>query len=319
MSRSVLSLRLPAHLQAKLVHHGYHTVADFDESPLTNDLSQLLTQPELRCLALTAQAQPSAHSAWLLRQQAQAQSYFSTQLSQLDALLGGRGVPLGCITEVFGEPGSGQTELCLRLCLAARLPANLGGLGANSVYIDTVGSFSYCGAARAARSLCLQRPDHSDGIEGIATQATASLLDGIHVFRVYAAHELMALLCSFEQIARQTAGIGLVVLNTVSWPCFVSFASNIARRQAMHAELARILAQIAAKHSVAVVLVSQAKSAAPSRDSSRALLPVPADGDVWARLTANRIALQRQPGSDSFTATLCASTMYPTAETTVEM
>ncbi|KAJ2334993.1 DNA repair protein rad51c [Coemansia sp. RSA 2681] len=307
MSRSVLSLRLPAYLQTKLVQNGYHTVADFGEFPLAEDLSQFLSQAEVRSLELAAEAQPSVHSAWTLRQQALTQSYFSTQLAQLDALLGGRGIPLGCITEITGEPGGGQTELCLRLCLAARLPAAQGGLGVDSVYIDTVGSFSYCGAVRAARRLCVPQPeqvaDAERGSELSAPLAT-SLLDGIHVFRVYAAHELIALLSSFDQIASQVAGIGLVVVNTVSWPFLASFASNIARRQVMHAELARMLSLIASKHKVAVVLVSQAKST-----FGRSNMPSSSmDGDVWARVSANCISLRRRSGG--FDAALSASTMY---------
>ncbi|KAJ2339666.1 DNA repair protein rad51c [Coemansia sp. RSA 2673] len=298
MSRSVLSLRLPAYLQTKLIQNGYHTVADFDETPLAEDLAQFLTQPEVRSLASAAQAQPSAHSAWSIQQQALTRSYFSTQLGQLDALLGGRGIPLGCITEVIGDAGSGQTELCLRLCLSACLPAAQGGLGVNSVYIDTVGSFSYCGAARAAHRL-----------SALPSTLATSLLDSIHVFRVYAAHELMALLCSFDQIASHIAGVGLVVVNTVSWPFLASFASNIARRQALHAELSRMLSQVATKHKVAIVLVSQAKS---PFGRSNLLTSSSMDGDVWARVAANRISLQRH--SNGFDIALSASTMHPTGE-----
>ncbi|KAJ2741973.1 DNA repair protein rad51c [Coemansia sp. BCRC 34301] len=315
MSRSVLSLRLPAYLQTKLIRNGYHTIADLDESSLAEDLSQFLSQSEARSLALVAKAQPSAHSAWSLRQQALTQRYFSTQLCQLDALLGGSGIRLGCITEITGEPGSGQTDLCLRLCLAARLPAAQGGLGVDSVYIDTVGSFSYCGAARAANRLCVPHLGGAAEAERSSRPTTplaTSLLEGIHVFRVYAAHELVALLCSFDEIASRIAGIGLVVVNTVSWPFLASFASSVARRQAMHAELARVLSLIASKHKVAVVLVSQAKSA-----FGRSSMPSSSmDGDVWARVSANRLSLQRRASGDVIVA-LSASTMHSTGETLI--
>ncbi|KAJ2908919.1 DNA repair protein rad51c [Coemansia aciculifera] len=311
MSRSVLSLRLPVYLQTKLIQNGYHTVADFDRHL---DLG-FLTQSEVHSLKCAAGTKLSARSALSLRQQALTQSYFSTQLSQLDALLGGRGIPLGCVTEVTGEPGSGQTDLCLRLCLAARLPAAQGGLGVDSLYIDTVGSFSYCGAARAALRLCAPHHEHATDSE-LSDSLATSLLDGIHVFRVYAAHELSALLCSFDEIASQVAGIGLVIINTVSWPYVASFASSIARRQVMHTELAHKLAQIASKHNVAVVLVSQAKST-----FGRSNIPLSSsssmDGDVWARVSANRIILQRR--SNGVSVVLSASTMHPPGETFVKI
>ncbi|KAJ2783601.1 DNA repair protein rad51c [Coemansia linderi] len=312
MSRSVLSLRLPAHLQSKLIQNGYYTVADFDETPPSDDLSHFLTQSEVCSLASAAQAQPSARSAWSIQQQVLTQSYFSTQLPQVDALLGGRGIPLGCITEITGEAGSGQTELCLRLCLAARLPASQGGLGANSVFIDTVGSFSYRGAKRAAYRLReQQQPERLDSGSELSAM---SLLDGIHVFRVYAAHELVALLYSFDQIASHVAGLGLVVINTVSWPFLASFTSNVSRRQAMHAELARLLTQIASKHKVAIVLVSLAKS---GFGRSTTISSSPMDGDGWARVAANCLSLRRRSGGtdgDGFDVALSASTMHSTGE-----
>ncbi|KAJ2488951.1 hypothetical protein IWW37_004379 [Coemansia sp. RSA 2050] len=309
MSRSVLSLRLPAHLQSKLIRNGYYTVADFDESP--DDLTHFLTQSEMCSLASAAQAQPLARSAWSIQQQALTQSYFSTQLPQVDALLGGRGIPLGFITEITGEAGSGQTELCLRLCLAARLPATQGGLGADSVYIDTVGSFSYCGAARAVyRQSELQRPERLDSGSELSAPSAMNLLDGIHVFRVYAAHELVALLCSFDQIASRISGIGLVVVNTVSWPFLASFTSSVSRRQVMHAELARLLSQIASKHKVAIVLVSTAYGGSSSSSSPM----------VWTQAATNSISLHRHSGgTDSLNIALSASTMYPTGEAFINL
>ena len=58
---------------------------------------------------------------------------FSTGCNSLDNLLDG-GIEAGVITQVYGLPGSGKTQLCHTLCVM--LPPNY-----NAIYIDTEGSF----------------------------------------------------------------------------------------------------------------------------------------------------------------------------------
>lgn len=58
-----------------------------------------------------------------------------------DSILGG-GLAKGEVTEIVGLPGVGKTQLCMQLCVDARLPAAFGGVAGESVYIDTEGSFS---------------------------------------------------------------------------------------------------------------------------------------------------------------------------------
>ncbi|MGC2573684.1 MAG: ATPase domain-containing protein [Candidatus Nitrosopolaris sp.] len=58
---------------------------------------------------------------------------FPTGCKSLDNLLDG-GIETGVITQVYGPPGSGKTQLCHTLCVM--LPSNY-----NAIYIDTEGSF----------------------------------------------------------------------------------------------------------------------------------------------------------------------------------
>ncbi|KAI9500960.1 hypothetical protein BX070DRAFT_229166 [Coemansia spiralis] len=218
MSRSVLSL-----------------AADL-ESDNDSALLKFLTPTEAHRLSAAVMATKAASvdysSAWSRIQQRQTRHYFLTQLDALDTLLGGRGL-------VIGDPGSGQTQLCLRLCIAAQLPAELGGIEMRAVYVDCIGSFSSSGASRAVQSISryCQQSSHEQ------------LLNGVGVFRVYSAHELMALLVSFENIRSQLNNVGLLVINTISWPFLASFPDNVFRRQAMQAEAASLLTRIASKNS----------------------------------------------------------------------
>jgi RecA/RadA recombinase len=58
----------------------------------------------------------------------------STGSKAVDALLGG-GIHTGMITDIYGESGSGKSQLCFTLC------ANTSKYAAKTLFIDTVGTF----------------------------------------------------------------------------------------------------------------------------------------------------------------------------------
>ena len=58
----------------------------------------------------------------------------STGSKAVDALLGG-GMHTGMITDIYGESGSGKSQLCFTLC------ANISKYAAKTLFIDTVGTF----------------------------------------------------------------------------------------------------------------------------------------------------------------------------------
>src|ERR687883_777829 len=64
----------------------------------------------------------------------------STGSGALDDLLLG-GIETQAVTEFYGEFGSGKSQICHTLCTTARQPVESGGLGANTIYIDTEGTF----------------------------------------------------------------------------------------------------------------------------------------------------------------------------------
>jgi DNA repair protein RadA len=64
----------------------------------------------------------------------------STGSGALDDLLLG-GIETQAVTEFYGEFGSGKSQICHTLCATARQPVESGGLDANTIYIDTEGTF----------------------------------------------------------------------------------------------------------------------------------------------------------------------------------
>ncbi|KAJ2578604.1 hypothetical protein GGH19_000338 [Coemansia sp. RSA 1807] len=90
--------------------------------------------------------------------------------------------------------------------------------------------------------------------------------------------------------------VGLLLINSVTWPFLASFPDNILKRQSMHAETARLLTHIASKHNIAVVIVSQAKSTAQPGTTA---LPLSTDGSAWSQVSANSLAVRQAPEDHS--------------------
>ncbi|KAJ2397692.1 DNA repair protein rad51c [Coemansia sp. RSA 2603] len=260
-------------------------------------LQQILTPPEFEQVTALTQTQPFIKSVWTLYEESRRQRAILTQHIDIDALLGRKGLALGQVCEIVGQPGAGQTELCLRLCLSVQISEERGGVGLNAVYIDTSGTFTYSGA-----KLALQRLQFQLGED--ATIVNDQVAERINVFRVHCAQELIALMYQFEKVCESIGNVGLLVVNSISWPFLVSAPENMVQRQFLQAEVARMLSEIAEKHQVAVVVVSQAK--APSENAIGRTM----DGDVWGRISSTRIALSRT--SDGHTVELLGSSMYPT-------
>ena len=64
----------------------------------------------------------------------------TTGCGSLDELLDG-GLETQSITELYGEFGTGKSQLCQQLCLTVQLPEEKGGLDGGALYIDTENTF----------------------------------------------------------------------------------------------------------------------------------------------------------------------------------
>jgi DNA repair protein RadA len=58
----------------------------------------------------------------------------------IDEILGG-GLETQTITEIYGEYGSGKSQLCHQMCVNVQLPVERGGLGGGALYVDTESTF----------------------------------------------------------------------------------------------------------------------------------------------------------------------------------
>ncbi len=64
----------------------------------------------------------------------------TTGSKAVDEILGG-GLETQTITEIYGEYGSGKSQLCHQMCVNVQLPIGHGGLNGSALYIDTENTF----------------------------------------------------------------------------------------------------------------------------------------------------------------------------------
>ncbi len=117
----------------------------------------------------------------------------------LDELLGG-GLESGCITEFFGEFGSGKTQITHQLCVNNFRPAEDGGNEAHSIYIDTENTF---------------RPERIIQMAMAYDLDPTSVLQSIHVARAFNSHHQMLLAEKARDIAKEFP-IRLIIVDSLT-------------------------------------------------------------------------------------------------------
>jgi len=99
--------------------------------------------------------------------------HLTTGSKALDELLGG-GFETQAITELFGEFGSGKTQIAHQLCVNVQLPEEEGGLNGEAIFIDTENTF------RPERILQMAEALGLDGKEALRKIHVASAFNSNH-------------------------------------------------------------------------------------------------------------------------------------------
>ena len=123
----------------------------------------------------------------------------TTGSRSLDDLLGG-GLETKSITELFGEFGSGKTQIIHQLCVNCQRDEEEGGLDGQVVYIDTENTF------RPERIIQMAMGYDLDPEE---------VLKNIHVARAYNSHHQMLLIDKAKEVAKENR-IKLLVVDSLT-------------------------------------------------------------------------------------------------------
>ena len=122
--------------------------------------------------------------------------YITTGSKSFNDLMGGSGFESQSITELFGEFGSGKTQIALQMCLNVQLPKDKGGLDAHVLYIDTENTF---------------RPDRIKQMAEAYELDPEEVLNKIHVARAYNSSHQMLLVDKAKELAKEFPARLLVV------------------------------------------------------------------------------------------------------------
>lgn len=167
--------------------------------------------------------------------------YISTGVEKLDELLGG-GIETKATTEMYGEFGSGKSQLGFQLAVMVQKPKEEGGLEGKTIFIDTENTFS------------------PERIEQIAqAKGVEEALKNIYVARVFTAEHQIAILKKIKDRIREDGNIRLIIIDSL----MARFRSEylgidtLSHRQQKLNEYLQELLRIAEEYNIAIYYTNQ--------------------------------------------------------------
>lgn len=145
---------------------------------------------------------------------------------EADTLFGG-GVKTQSITEVYGEFGSGKSQLSHQFSINVQLPPEQGGLGREAMFIDSEDTFRPERIRQMANGLSVEEQEaiaeaHSmDGVtitpDGPNPDFVDKVLDNIHVAKAFNAnHQMLLSETALEQAKEPDKDIGLLIIDSLT-------------------------------------------------------------------------------------------------------
>lgn len=215
-----------------------------------------------------------------------------TLCKKLDVSLGG-GVPVRVITEFCGAPGTGKTQLCLQLCVNVQFPQKVGGIGGQSLYVDTNQGFNPFRLEEIAQH-CVER--YSQTCTKYSRQDAnpgefdkASVLNNVLYQYCKDYTDLLIAIETVKSILESSNNnVKLIVIDSFSF-LFPSFEDNTNRTRIIY-EILTDLQEIADKYEIAVVITNELTTRIINDDA----IICPALGDSLAHKVGQRIILSKQ-------------------------
>jgi DNA repair protein RadA len=220
----------------------------------------------------------------------------STGSHNFDGILGGRGIETVAVTQFYGQPGSGKTQLCHCLATIVTQPKSHGGLGAKALYIDTEGTF---------RSERIQEISESRGFD------IDQVFNNIMVADVQDVCEQEAVLKEAESSIVISQNVKLLLVDSLinHYKAEYPGRSMLAERQHKINVTMHQLQKIARTCRVAVVITNQVQYEPDSFVNYRSE-PMAIGGYVLAHASTHILRL-RPSGTDRRTAIVVKSPSYP--------
>lgn len=199
----------------------------------------------------------------------------STGTTSLDDLFGG-GIETQAITEIYGEYGTGKTQICHTLCVMVQMPKNKGGLEAGAIYIDTEGTF---------------RPERIYTIAETRDLDPNEALENVVVAKAYNSAHQELIMEDVGSIIDKTGAKLLIVDSAVAhYRAEFLGRGTLASRQQRLNKFMHLLLRIAETYNVAAIATNQIQASPDTYfgDPFR-----PTGGHVVAHTSTYRVYLKR--------------------------
>ena len=225
----------------------------------------------------------------------------TTGSDELNKLMGG-GIETQAITELYGQFGSGKTQLAHQLSVNVQLPEDEGGLGRNAIYIDTENTF------RPERIISMAKALKLDPNE---------VLKNIHIARAYNSDHQMLLAEKASEIAEEF-NVGLVVVDSLMSHFRAEYTGRgtlADRQQKINKHMHLLQRKLADQHNITIVVTNQVMS---KPDTFFADPTAPVGGHIVEHTSTFRVYLRKSKG-DKRVAKLVDSPSLPEGECVFEV
>lgn len=205
--------------------------------------------------------------------------WITTGSEEIDNLFGG-GIETQAVTEIFGEFGSGKTQMAHQLSVNVQLPEKEGGLNGKAIYIDTENTFR----PRRIKSM-------AKGVDLDPEEA----LDNIFVAKVVNTDQQLITAEKADDIVKER-DVKLVVVDTVTSLFRAEFIGreSLAERQQKLGQHLLTLHRIADRNNVSVLVTNQVQA---NPDAFLGESAQPIGGHVLGHSATTRIFLRKSRGS----------------------
>ena len=219
----------------------------------------------------------------------------TTGCSSLDTLLGG-GVETQSLTELYGEFGSGKSQLCHQLCVTVQLAEAQGGLNGGVLFIDTESTF---------------RPERVQQIAPRFGVNPQDVLKGIVYAEAYTSNHQIVLLENADVVIKEN-NIKLIIIDSVTSHFRSEYIGRemLANRQQQLNRHLHKLVRLGRAFNTSLVITNQVM-ASPDAFFSKAVTPV--GGHILGHMSHNRIFI-RKGRNNMRIAKLTASPSLPEGE-----
>lgn len=172
--------------------------------------------------------------------------HITTGSSGVDELIGG-GIETQSMTEVFGEFGSGKSQISHELAVTVQLPPEQGGLDGDCVFIDTENTF---------------RPERIEQIANHFGLDHEETLQRIHIARAFNSSHQILMAEKINELIQNGVNVKLVIVDSLMAHFRAEYVGReaLATRQQKLNQHLHALQQIANTYNVAVFITNQVQA-----------------------------------------------------------